>query len=42
MDAEDARQCRYLEDLCLGLRKVQKPIIAAVEGMAVSGQTNVA
>jgi hypothetical protein len=35
MDAEEARRCRYLEDLCNGLGKVRKPLLAAVEGMAV-------
>jgi len=37
MDAEAARQCRYLQDLCAGMAAVRKPIIAAAEGMAVSG-----
>jgi enoyl-CoA hydratase len=36
LDAEAARNCRYLENLCQGLKNVRKPIIAAVEGMAVS------
>lgn len=36
LDAEGARRCRYLEDLCHGLSNVRKPLIAAVEGMAVS------
>ncbi|KAL6865502.1 hypothetical protein ACO1O0_001596 [Amphichorda felina] len=42
LGAEDARQRRYLEDLCLGLRKVRKPIMAAVEGMALGGGFEVA
>ncbi|KAL4945830.1 hypothetical protein BDV06DRAFT_3450 [Aspergillus oleicola] len=37
MDAEDARRIRYLEDLCGGIRKVRKPVIAAVEGKALGG-----
>lgn len=36
LDAEGARKCRYLENLCQGLKNVRKPVIAAVEGMAVS------
>jgi enoyl-CoA hydratase len=36
LDAEGARQCRYLENLCQGLQSVRKPLVAAVEGMAVS------
>lgn len=35
LDGEEARRVRYLEDLCLGLRSVRKPLLAAVEGMAV-------
>lgn len=35
LDGESARQVRYLEDLCNGLRDTRKPVIAAVEGMAV-------
>ena len=35
LDAEDARRIRYLSDLCDGMKAVRKPIIAAVEGMAV-------
>jgi enoyl-CoA hydratase len=35
LDAEDARACRYLEDLCLGMAAVRKPVLAAVEGLAV-------
>ncbi|KAF5560004.1 enoyl hydratase [Fusarium napiforme] len=34
LDAEDARGCRYLADLCSGMQAVRKPLIAAVEGMA--------
>jgi enoyl-CoA hydratase len=36
LDAEGARDCRYLSDLCSGMQAVRKPLIAAVEGMAVS------
>lgn len=39
LDAEAARGCRYLADLCAGMRVVRKPLIAAVEGMAVSSIT---
>ncbi|KAH1615758.1 hypothetical protein KXX21_000752 [Aspergillus fumigatus] len=35
LDGESARQKRYLEDLCHGMKQVRKPIIAAVEGRAV-------
>lgn len=35
MDGEGARRCRYLENLCHGMRSIKVPIIAAVEGMAV-------
>lgn len=35
MDAEAARSCRYLEDLCHGMAAVRKPILAAVDGPAV-------
>ncbi|RGP77177.1 enoyl- hydratase [Fusarium longipes] len=34
LDAEAARDCRYLSDLCSGMQAVRKPLIAAVEGMA--------
>ncbi|KAM0122631.1 hypothetical protein ACP6JC_000698 [Aspergillus fumigatus] len=34
LDGESARQKRYLEDLCHGMKQVRKPIIAAVEGRA--------
>ncbi|KPA38126.1 enoyl- hydratase [Fusarium langsethiae] len=34
LDAEGARDCRYLSDLCSGMQAVRKPLIAAVEGMA--------
>ncbi|KAF4450791.1 putative enoyl-CoA hydratase precursor, mitochondrial [Fusarium austroafricanum] len=37
LDAEDARRCRYLADLCSGMQAVRKPVIAAVEGMALGG-----
>ncbi|KEY71725.1 hypothetical protein S7711_02952 [Stachybotrys chartarum IBT 7711] len=37
IDAEEARRRRYLEDLCHGLEVVRKPIIAAVEGLALGG-----
>lgn len=36
LDSEGARERRYLEDLCQGLRNVRKPLVASVEGMAVS------
>jgi enoyl-CoA hydratase len=36
LDAEGARKVRYLEDLCHGLSSFRKPLIAAVEGMAVN------
>jgi hypothetical protein len=35
LDSEAARKCRYLEDLCQGMARVRKPLIAAVEGLAV-------
>lgn len=35
MDGIEARSLRYLEDLCSGMRAVRKPMLAAVEGMAV-------
>ncbi|KAM0410891.1 hypothetical protein ACHAPD_010706 [Fusarium lateritium] len=34
LDAEGARDCRYLSELCTGMQAVRKPLIAAVEGMA--------
>ncbi|KAL4991802.1 ClpP/crotonase-like domain-containing protein [Aspergillus falconensis] len=37
LDAEGARRVRYLEDLCNGLRGIRKPVIGAVEGMALGG-----
>ncbi|KAL4805388.1 ClpP/crotonase-like domain-containing protein [Aspergillus unguis] len=37
LDSEDARRVRYLEDLCDGVRKFRKPLIAAVEGKALGG-----
>ncbi|KAH7305939.1 ClpP/crotonase-like domain-containing protein [Stachybotrys elegans] len=42
LDAEAARKCRYLENLCHGLANVRKPLIAAVEGMALGGGFEVA
>jgi enoyl-CoA hydratase len=36
LDSEAANQRRYLEDLCNGFAAVKKPLIAAVEGIAVS------
>ena len=36
LDAAEAAKRRYLEDLCLGIKAVKKPILAAVEGIAVS------
>ncbi|KAH7160488.1 ClpP/crotonase-like domain-containing protein [Dactylonectria estremocensis] len=42
MDAEGARGCRYLSNLCDGMRAVRKPLIAAVEGMALGGGFEVA
>lgn len=36
LDAAGARACRYLEDLCLGMSAVRKPLLAAVNGPAVS------
>ncbi|KAL6235700.1 hypothetical protein BDW75DRAFT_250668 [Aspergillus navahoensis] len=37
LDADDAGRIRYLEDLCDGLRDIRKPVIVAVEGMALGG-----
>ncbi|KAH6988200.1 ClpP/crotonase-like domain-containing protein [Ilyonectria sp. MPI-CAGE-AT-0026] len=42
MDAETARGCRYLRNLCDGMRAVCKPLIAAVEGIALGGGFEVA
>lgn len=42
LDGEAARGCRYLADLCAGMRAVRKPLIAAVEGMALGGGFEVA
>ncbi|KAM5373897.1 hypothetical protein ACJZ2D_006726 [Fusarium nematophilum] len=42
LDAEAARGRRYLADLCTGMRAVRKPMIAAVEGMALGGGFEVA
>jgi enoyl-CoA hydratase len=36
LDTEAATQRRYLEDLCNGMTDVKKPLLAAVEGIAVS------
>ena len=36
MGPEDVRRSRYLADLCSAMKSVRKPMIAAVEGMAVS------
>ncbi|KAG2415095.1 hypothetical protein HFD88_006286 [Aspergillus terreus] len=37
MNTQEARQRRYLEDLCHGMERFCKPIIAAVEGKALGG-----
>ncbi|KAG6121345.1 hypothetical protein E4U13_004872 [Claviceps humidiphila] len=37
LDAAGARACRYLEDLCLGMSAVRKPLLAAVNGPALGG-----
>ncbi|KAG6031731.1 hypothetical protein E4U41_007462 [Claviceps citrina] len=37
LDANGARSCRYLEDLCLGMSAVRKPLLAAVNGPALGG-----
>merc|ERR1712000_88108 len=42
LDAETARQRRYLEDLCTCIAEIRKPILAAVEGMALGGGFEVA
>ncbi|KAF4465908.1 enoyl- hydratase [Fusarium albosuccineum] len=42
LDAEAARGRRYLADLCTGMRSVRKPVLAAVEGMALGGGFEVA
>lgn len=34
LDATGARTCRYLEDLCLGMSAVRKPLLAAANGPA--------
>lgn len=36
LDAAEAGKRRYLEDLCVGIKAVKKPILAALEGIAVS------
>lgn len=35
LDSAGARSCRYLENLCVGMAAVRKPLIAAVNGPAV-------
>ena len=35
LDSDGARKVRYLEDICNGLSGFRKPLLAAVEGMAV-------
>ncbi|KAG5931964.1 hypothetical protein E4U53_001537 [Claviceps sorghi] len=42
LDAAGARSCRYLEDLCLGISAVRKPLLAAVNGPALGGGFEVA
>ncbi|GAB0133092.1 hypothetical protein EsDP_00001508 [Epichloe bromicola] len=42
LDATGARTCRYLEDLCLGMSAVRKPLLAAVNGPALGGGFEVA
>ncbi|KAI0129617.1 ClpP/crotonase-like domain-containing protein [Xylariales sp. AK1849] len=42
LDTEAAQRGRYLEDLCKGMAAVRKPLIAAVEGMALGGGFEVA
>ncbi|KAH7109131.1 ClpP/crotonase-like domain-containing protein [Dactylonectria macrodidyma] len=42
MDAEAAQGCRYLSNLSDGMRAVRRPLIAAVEGMALGGGFEVA
>ncbi|CBF82493.1 enoyl-CoA hydratase/isomerase family protein [Aspergillus nidulans FGSC A4] len=37
LDAEGAKEIRYLEELCDVIRGVRKPVIVAVEGMALGG-----
>ncbi|KAI5465053.1 ClpP/crotonase-like domain-containing protein [Mariannaea sp. PMI_226] len=42
LNAETARGCRYLGNLCAGMSAVRKPLIAAIEGMALGGGFEVA
>ncbi|RYO89610.1 hypothetical protein DL766_000430 [Monosporascus sp. MC13-8B] len=42
LDAAEAGKRRYLEDLCLGIKAVRKPILAAIEGIALGGGFEVA
>ncbi|RYP66977.1 hypothetical protein DL771_007473 [Monosporascus sp. 5C6A] len=42
LDAAEAAKRRYLEDLCLGIKAVKKPILAAIEGIALGGGFEVA
>ncbi|KAK2600026.1 hypothetical protein QQS21_005260 [Conoideocrella luteorostrata] len=37
LDSAGARSCRYLEDLCVGMAAVRKPLLAAVNGPALGG-----
>ena len=37
LNGESARQVRYLEDLCLAMKAVRKPLLAAVNGPALGG-----
>ncbi|KFG84558.1 enoyl-CoA hydratase/isomerase family protein [Metarhizium anisopliae] len=42
LDSAGARSCRYLENLCVGMTAVRKPLIAAVNGPALGGGFEVA
>ncbi|RYP07444.1 hypothetical protein DL765_009155 [Monosporascus sp. GIB2] len=42
LDAAEAGKRRYLEDLCLGIKAVKKPVLAAIEGIALGGGFEVA